>query len=511
MAKAFDFGVERLAGTDIGVRVSAGETQEGGLKPPLHGLKEEFAGQRLFEVQGKPAVPGMRGTFFLETFGCQMNEHDSEKVAGVLLARGYKQVETTDAASIILYNTCSIREKAAQKVFSRLGEYRTTRKDGQIIGVLGCVAQQEGQEIFARAPWVSLVCGSASYRKLPEMIAQLEAGNPRVTGLDTDTEETFETEITRRDNPWRAYLTIIEGCDKACSYCVVPFTRGPERSRGSASILREIKELADLGYTEVQLLGQTVNSYADPSEGKMRFSQLLVAAAEVPGIRRVRFTTSHPRDFGKDIVEAIDSVPGICNHVHLPVQSGSTAVLRAMQRTYTREEYLEKISMIRAAKRRISVTTDIIVGFPGETEKDFGDTLGLLEEVKYDGAFTFKYSPRPNTPSLKMPDAIPEEEKTRRLMTLMEKQREIQAGLNATRVGERYELLVVNKSRRENQWSGHTTDHKVVVFTSRRQELLGDYVQVEVKSAGENSLVGEEVEGSVQSTAYSQQLTRLSS
>jgi tRNA-2-methylthio-N6-dimethylallyladenosine synthase len=497
MAEAFDFGVERLVGRGVGV--SVGETQEGALAgsieradmgrsgaAPLHGRPRE-AGQR-------PALPGTRGTFFLETFGCQMNEHDSEKVAGVLLARGYTQVETTDAASIILYNTCSIREKAAQKVFSRLGEYRTTKKDGQIIGVLGCVAQQEGEEIFARAPWVSLVCGSASYRKLPEMIAQLEAGNTRVTGLDTDTEETFETEMTRRDNPWRAYLTIIEGCDKACSYCVVPFTRGPERSRGSASILREVKELADLGYTEVQLLGQTVNSYADPSDRKMRFSELLVAVAEVAGIWRVRFTTSHPRDFGKDIVEAIEAVPGICNHVHLPVQSGSSAVLRAMQRTYTRDEYLEKIAMIRSAKRPISLTTDIIVGFPGETEKDFGDTLSLLEEVKYDGAFTFKYSPRPNTPSLKMADAIPEEEKTRRLMILMEKQREIQAGLNAVRVGERYELLVVNKSRRENQWSGHTTDHKVVVFASRRQELLGDYVQVEVKSAGENSLVGEEVQ-----------------
>jgi tRNA-2-methylthio-N6-dimethylallyladenosine synthase len=533
MPKAFDFGVERLAGVGVGVPVGVGvgETREGGLKPPLQGRTQE-AGQRPFEAQGKPALPGTQGTFFLETFGCQMNEHDSEKVAGVLLARGYTQVETTDAASIILYNTCSIREKAAQKVFSRLGEWRPNEKSIQaweesqgsngpstsmsghgsvgheepknrskdrplqapIIGVLGCVAQQEGEEIFARAPWVSLVCGSASYRKLPEMIAQLEAGNTRVTGLDTDTDETFETEMTRRDNPWRAYLTIIEGCDKTCSYCVVPFTRGPERSRASASILREVKELADLGYTEVQLLGQTVNSYADPSERKMRFSELLVAVAEVAGIRRVRFTTSHPRDFGKDIVEAMEAVPRICNHVHLPVQSGSSAVLRAMQRTYTREEYLEKIAMIRAAKRPISVTTDIIVGFPGETEKDFGETLGLLEEVKYDGAFTFKYSPRPNTPSLKMADAIPDEEKTRRLMSLMEKQREIQAGLNAVRVGKRYELLVVNKSRRENQWSGHTTDHKVVVFTSRRQELLGDYVLVEVKSSGENSLVGEEVE-----------------
>src|SRR6202023_1533239 len=275
------------------------------------------------------------GTFFLETFGCQMNDHDSEKVAGVLLSRGYRQVETPDAASLVLYNTCSIREKAAQKVFSRLGEYRTKQAAGQVIGVLGCVAQQEGEEIFERAPWVSLVCGSASYWKLPELLAQVEAGNQRVTGLDTDTDETFETPVTRRDNPWRAYLTIIEGCEQACAYCVAPFTRRPERSRASDSVLREVRELVDLGSSEVQLRGQTVNSYADPSARKMPFSDLLLAVADVPGVRRVRFTTSHPRDFGPDIVAALEAQPKLCNHVHLPVQSGSTRILRAMTRTYT--------------------------------------------------------------------------------------------------------------------------------------------------------------------------------
>src|SRR6202795_2458610 len=330
-------------------------------------------------------------TFYLETFGCQMNVHDSEKVAGVLLGRGYQQVGTIDAARLVLYNTCSIREKAAQKIFSRLGAYRKYPGEEKIIGVLGCVAQQEGEDIFERSPWVRLVCGSASYSKLPDLIAELEAGNRRVMGLDTDTEATFETEITRRDNPFRAYLTIIEGCDKACSYCVVPFTRGPERSRASVSVLDEVRRLAELGYSEVQLLGQTVNSYADPtpiSKGrKMRFSELLAAVAEVRGIRRVRFTTSHPRDFGKDIVEAIEAHPTICDHVHLPVQSGSTAVLRAMARTYTREEYLEKIALMKAAKRPISITTDMIVGFPGETERDFEETLSLLDEVQYDSVF----------------------------------------------------------------------------------------------------------------------------
>jgi tRNA-2-methylthio-N6-dimethylallyladenosine synthase len=482
MGNSFDFSVDRLTGGDSG----SGRLPE---RAPsvVHG------GQL------------SRGTFYLETFGCQMNEHDSEKVAGVLLARGYQQVESIDAASVILYNTCSIREKAAQKVFSRLGEFRPVvgSEDQQgsrtrpalqpqkIIGVLGCVAQQEGEKIFSRAPWVSLVCGSASYRKLPQLLAELESGKRRVTGLDTDTDETFETEVTRRDNPWRAYLTIIEGCDKACSYCVVPFTRGPERSRSSSSILQEVRQLAGAGYSEVQLLGQTVNSYADPAARKMRFSELLVAVAEVNGIRRVRFTTSHPRDFGKDIVEVIDAVPGICEHVHLPVQSGSTKVLRAMARTYTRDEYLEKIAMLRSAKREISLTTDLIVGFPGETERDFEETLSLLDVAQYDGAFCFKYSARPNTPSLKMADAIPEEEKSRRLAMLMDKQREIQRVRNERLVGQTFEVMVEGKSRKENQWSGHTSSNKVMNFASRQQESLGDYVHVRVNAATPNSLVGE--------------------
>jgi tRNA-2-methylthio-N6-dimethylallyladenosine synthase len=297
--------------------------------------------------------------------------------------------------------------------------------------------------------------------------------------------------MTRRDNPWRAYLTIIEGCDKSCSYCVVPHTRGPERSRASDSILREVRQLADLGYSEVQLLGQTVNSYADPTPAKMRFAELLLAVADEPGIRRVRFTTSHPSDFTADIVEAIESQPKLCDHVHLPVQSGSTKVLRDMQRTYTREEYLDKIAMIRGAKRLISITTDIIVGFPGETESDFEETLSLLEAVKYDSLFSFKYSPRPNTPSLAMEDAIPEEEKSRRLAVLQDKQREIQTVRNSSLIGMEFEVLVSGKSRRENQWSGYTSSHRVVNFASPGKELLGTYIQVRVTGATPNSLVGE--------------------
>ncbi len=461
MQKAFDIGLDSL-------------------------LADKSAAEAVF-VTGAPH----RGTFYLETFGCQMNEHDSEKVAGVLLSRGYRQVDSVEAASFVLYNTCSIREKAAQKVFSRLGEFRDMPGEPKKIGVLGCVAQQEGEKIFHRSPWVSLVCGSASYSKLPELLAQLEAGEKRVTGLDTDTDETFETELTRRDNPWRAYLTIIEGCDKACSYCVVPYTRGPERSRSSDSVLRELRQLAELGYTEVQFLGQTVNSYADPSPRKMKFSELLQAAAEMPGMRRVRFTTSHPRDFSPDIVEAIEGDTRICNHVHLPVQSGSSRVLRAMQRTYSREEYLEKIAMVRNAKRPIAVTTDIIVGFPGETEKEFEETLSLLEEVKYEGVFSFKYSPRPNTPAQSMPDAIPEEEKSRRLAILLKLQRKIQTEANEKSVGKMFELHVEGKSRKENQWSGHTSCHRVVNFSSPQPNLLGSYVRVRVSGATPNCLIGD--------------------
>ena len=458
------------------------------------GLNSLVAGKSVAaESEFIPSAP-RRGTFYLETFGCQMNDHDSEKVAGVLLSRGYRQVDSIEAASFVLYNTCSIREKAAQKVFSRLGEFREMAGEPKKIGVLGCVAQQEGEKIFHRSPWVNLVCGSASYSKLPELLAQLEAGEKRVTGLDTDTDETFETELTRRDNPWRAYLTIIEGCDKACSYCVVPFTRGPERSRASDAVLRELRQLAQLGYTEVQFLGQTVNSYADPSPRKMKFSELLHAAAEMPGMRRVRFTTSHPRDFGGDIVEAIERDERICNHVHLPVQSGSNRVLRAMQRTYSRDEYLEKIAMIRGAKRPISVTTDIIVGFPGETENEFEETLSLLETVKYEGVFSFKYSPRPNTPAESMADAIPEEEKSRRLAVLMELQRKIQTEANEKLLGQKFEVHVEGKSRKENQWSGHTSCYRVVNLSSAHPELLGRYVTVEMKSATANCLIGVHVE-----------------
>jgi tRNA-2-methylthio-N6-dimethylallyladenosine synthase len=327
------------------------------------------------------------------------------------------------------------------------------------------------------------------------MLVQLEAGKQRITGLDDrETDECFETEFTARTNPHRGYLTIIEGCDKFCAYCVVPFTRGKERSRSSDSVLAEARQMADLGYTEVQLLGQNVNSYKDPS-GKKTFAELLAAVGELSGIRRVRFTTSHPRDFGRDIVEAIDSVSTLCDHVHLPVQSGSDRVLDAMQRLYTREQYMERVAWMRAAKREISMTSDMIVGFPGETEADFEQTLSLIDAVEYDSIFCFKYSPRPNTPSLQLEDAIPDVEKSRRLIVLQERQREIQRRRYQRHVGQILEVMVEGKNEARGQWIGRTSQNKTLNFTTPQAVVpeVGSYIPVVTTGSFPNSLLGEMV------------------
>jgi tRNA-2-methylthio-N6-dimethylallyladenosine synthase len=442
--------------------------------------------------------------FYIETFGCQMNAHDSEKVVGTLLEHGYSQVERPEDAEFVFYNTCSIRDKAEQKVFHRLQQFKREAGKGKVFGVLGCVAQQEGERIFDRAPHVSLVAGSASYTKLPQMLVQLEAGNRRVTGLSLDTDETFDTPFTKRDNPHRAYITIIEGCDKSCAYCVVPFTRGPERSRTSESVLREASGLAAKGYTEVQLLGQNVNSYRDPSPPGWDFARLLKGVGEVKGMRRVRFTTSHPRDFVKPIIDAIEENSALCNHIHLPVQSGSSKVLSAMDRQYTRDEYMRRIDWMKNAKRDIAITTDIIVGFPGETLSDFEETLKLIEAIEYDSMFIFKYSKRPNTAALQYEDQIPEEEKTRRLMVVQEKQRSIQIRRNAAYVGKAEEILVEGYNKATGQWIGRTSQNKTLNFTDSRlpapegdRTLVGEYLDVLVTRAGPNSLAGESVPGSM--------------
>ena len=432
-------------------------------------------------------------TFYIETFGCQMNFHDSEKVVGTLISEGYQQVEREEDADLIVYNTCSIRDKAEQKVFHRLADFKKLHKEGKRFAVLGCVAQQEGEKIFERAPYVSLVAGSASYRNLPNMLVQLGEGATRVTGLDDrQTDQTFDTEFTARSNPHRGYITIIEGCDKFCAYCVVPYTRGKERSRTSDSVLGEARRMADAGFTDVQLLGQNVNSYADPSH-KKSFAELLAAVGEIPGIRRVRFTTSHPREFTKDIVDAIDAVSTLCDHVHLPVQSGSSRVLDAMFREYTREEYLNRIAWMKAARREISITTDTIVGFPGETEDEFRETLTLLTEVGYDGVFSFKYSPRPNTPALQYADSIPDAEKSRRLQILQEHQREIQRASYRRHVGQVLEVMVEGKNSARGQLIGRTSQNKTLnfVLNGHPEPQTGDYVSVRVTHSFPNSLLGE--------------------
>jgi tRNA-2-methylthio-N6-dimethylallyladenosine synthase len=327
------------------------------------------------------------------------------------------------------------------------------------------------------------------------MLARLEAGETRVTGLDDrQTDETFETEFTSRQNPYRGYITIVEGCDKFCAYCVVPYTRGKERSRGSDSVLAEARKIADLGYTEIQLLGQNVNSYRDP-EGKMSFAELLAAVAQVAGIRRVRFTTSHPRDFTRDIVEAIDAYPTLCDHVHLPIQSGSARVLKMMAREYTPDWYLERISWIKAAKRQISLSTDIIVGFPGESPDDFIQTMDLLAKVEYDCVFGFKYSGRPNTPALTMIDSIPDVEKSQRLQVLLDRQREIQRINYAKHLGQIMEVMVEGMNPARGQVTGRSSQNKPVNFTCGQPiaPAPGNYMQVKITSTHPNSLVGESI------------------
>ena len=424
-----------------------------------------------------------------------MNVHDSEKVRGTLAEKGYTQVDAPDDAGLVLFNTCSIRDKAEQKVFSRLAglKYRSKNKH---VGVLGCVAQHNGEAIFEQAPHVSLVCGSASYNQLPELVDKLEAGENRVAGLELDTDETFDQPMADRGNAHSAYLTIIEGCDKNCSYCVVPFTRGPERSRPSASVLDEARRIAAGGASQITLLGQTVNSYRDPSGAGKTFAQLLDEVGEVEGIRRVRFTTSHPRDFSRDIVDAIDGNPTLSNLVHLPVQSGSTSVLKRMRRSYTRDEYLKVIDFIKAGKRNIALSTDVIVGFPGETEADFEETLTLLQEIEYAQVYSFMYSPRRGTDSVEHADHIPEEEKSRRLQVLQQMQQRIQERRNVERVGGVEEAFVEGFRPKHNQWIGRTSEGRVLNFSdpadlAEGDDLRGSYCQVKVNWSGPNSLRGE--------------------
>jgi tRNA-2-methylthio-N6-dimethylallyladenosine synthase len=434
----------------------------------------------------------MAKRFLIETYGCQMNDLDSEKIAGNFGLGGMEAAEDASRADIIILNTCSVREKAVQKVYARLGEIKRqkARRPDLVVGVVGCMAQIEGEKILKRAPFVNILAGPQSGHVMSDLVERSLLTSAPVIALRRDEYPALlETACVRRRNSWRASVTISEGCDRQCAFCVVPLTRGKERTRESSNIIREVKELAARGYLEIVLLGQTVNSYVDRTVGNMNFAQLLRQLAGIEGLKRIRFTSPHPSDFSDELLAVMVSCPNVCNHIHLPVQSGSSRVLRLMRRGYTREHYLEIIRKIRNAPREIAVSTDIIVGFPGESEADFQDTLSLLNEVQYDSAFSFKYSPRPNTAALSLPDEVPDEEKGRRLELVQDKQKLIQNNKNAAYPGRVVEVLVDGKARSRHSLAGRASNNRIVNFDGP-ESLLGRIVQVEITGFGPNSLTG---------------------
>jgi tRNA-2-methylthio-N6-dimethylallyladenosine synthase len=450
-------------------------------------------------------VSAVAKKYFIETMGCQMNVHDSERMAGLLEAAGYEPAGDIAEADCVVLNTCSVRERAEEKLFSRLGELRVqaARSGGHIrVAVAGCVAQQDGARILRRAPFVDVVAGTHAERRLPMLIANaLESGRPQVD-VDPYEDVSFPLGLVRRGDPVRAYVTIIEGCNDACSFCVVPHTRGRERMRPKAEILEEVREAAGTGHREIQLLGQIVNHYRAPDDPRCDFAGLLEAIHEVPGVRRIRFASPHPRHVTPRLIEAIRDLPRVCKHLHVPVQSGSTRILEAMRRRHTREQYLELVAAVREQVPAIALSTDMIVGFPGETTQDFQDTLTLTATVRYHSMFSFAYSARPHTLAwTRMPDDVAAEEKARRLTALQALQREIQTDLLEQAVGTEVEVLVDSLSRRRDwELSGRTLGNTVVNFPGTAS-LLGQIVGVRVRRAGPNSLWGELARGPLEPSA----------
>ncbi len=444
-------------------------------------------------------MPNTAKRFFIETFGCQMNEHDSEKIAGLLARQGMVAAGSLDEADLFILNTCSVREKAAQKVYSRLGEINRRKRANSdlVIGVVGCVAQQEGEQMVKRAPYVDLVVGTHLYHALPDLLQEVEserASGAKGFARTGFLEDPAPVEIGEpiRTNPFRANITVQEGCNKRCSFCIVPFTRGTERNRPAALILEEARRAIDQGYVEILLLGQTVNSFRDPANRRFKFADLISRLAELPGLRRLRFTSPHPRDFDPDTIAAIAAHPVICDQVHLPVQSGSTRVLRRMRRQYTRERFLEVVERFGSSGRPVRFSTDVIVGFPGETEDDFLQTLSLVEQVQFESMFSFKYSPRPYTEAEPWPDDVDESEKSRRLSVLQRLQGEIQLRLHRERyLGRRFEVLVEGAARDRLNRFGRTTTNKIVNFPGEHSP--GGFVEVEITRAGPNSFAGRAV------------------
>jgi tRNA-2-methylthio-N6-dimethylallyladenosine synthase len=447
--------------------------------------------------------------YFIETYGCQMNVHDSERMSGLLESNGYDRTDAASDADLVVINTCSVRERAEEKLYTRLGELKEMGRElgrDPIVAVTGCVAQQEGDKLIARsAGVVDVVIGTQQVKMLPVLATQaLTARRPSDIGRPTRVERariaidnpyddpSFPLGVVRRDDPVRAYVTILEGCNDFCAFCVVPYTRGHERMRAKAEILADVREAAESGRREVQLLGQIVNHYQAPDDPSCDFPALLEAVHEIPGIDRIRFASPHPRHTSARLIAAVRDLPKVCKHLHLPVQSGSTRVLGLMRRRHTREAYLDLVARIREAIPNVQLSTDMIVGFPGETGADFEETLSLTAAVRYHSMFSFKYSERPNTlASKRMPDDVSDDDKTRRIVALQALQRSIQSDLFQRSIGSVSQVLVdATSRRREWELTGRTSGNTVVNFPGPPQ-WLGQLVDVTIKRAGPNSVWGE--------------------
>jgi tRNA-2-methylthio-N6-dimethylallyladenosine synthase len=433
----------------------------------------------------------MSRRFFIETWGCQMNELDSQRLSGQLMQQGILPTRAVEEADLILLNSCSVREKAQQKVYSRIGEYRLLKADRPSlrIGLCGCVAQQEGQRALDLVPDLDFVLGPARVGELREVLTRREAGE-RVLATGFPEERPFDIDAVDRDGAFKGMVTIIEGCNKRCTFCIVPTTRGPERSRRMADIVREVEHLLAYGFAEIELLGQTVNHWRDP-EQDLDFADLLAAVAPLPGMRRLRFVTSYPRDFTARMIEQVARHATISPYLHLPVQSGSDAVLRRMGRGYSAAEYRALVRDLHAARAGLAISTDFIVGFPGETDAEFADTLRLVEDLRFANVFAFKYSPRPGTAAPRIGEAVDDVTASRRLQELFDLQNAIQRELNEALVGRTFDVLVTGWGKTPGTLSGRTPCHRIVHFPAGdRAPAFGSIFPVVVDRALPHSLVG---------------------
>jgi len=422
---------------------------------------------------------------YIETYGCQMNVSDSELMLGVLGRDGYVRTDDPALADVLLVNTCAVRDHAEQKVLSRLGELKVYKRRDTVLGVVGCMAQRLGPRLLERVPQVDLVIGPDGYGGLPELIARARAGE-RAVQVEFKSWEHYEDVPPLRDRAVSAFVTVQRGCDYRCTFCIVPMTRGPERSRKLADVVREVEGLAAGGTTEVTLLGQTVNSYTD---GEHDFADLVRAVGAVAGLRRLRFTSPYPTDFTERVLTALAETPPVCEHVHLPVQSGSSRVLKRMLRRYDRARYLDVVAALRRALPGIALTTDIIVGFPGETEQDFQETVSLVEQVGYDDAFTFKYSPREGTPATRLKDAVPDDVAGERLERLIALVRGLARRKNVGLVGTTHEVLVEGRAKRGALLQGRTRTNKVALFAGH-DDWIGSYRELRLTGTTGSTFTG---------------------